>query len=235
MKVFVIQHLDFEGLGSIQPELHKLGHEVSFFHAARATDMELLSSCRADMLIVLGGPVAVYDADLYPFITQEKKIIESYMEEKKPVVGICLGAQLIADVLGAKVYGGQTKEVGWAPISVPESCSVEGFQQFNGENVLHWHGDTFELPSGSERLASSALYENQAFLYGNNVLGLQFHLEFLARELEYWLIGHCCEIAGAPNVSIEALRKDTATYGSRLEDLSGHFWKQWLRGLDQQV
>lgn len=231
MKVFVIQHLHFEGLGSIQPELYKLGHEVSFFHAARAMDMEILSRIRADLLIVLGGPVAVYDADQYPFLTQEKKIVESYMEEKKPVIGICLGAQIIADVLGARVYSGQAKEIGWGPISVPDNCSVDGFQQFSREKVLHWHGDTFELPSGSERLASSTLYENQAFLYGNNVLGLQFHLEFLARELEYWLIGHCCEIAGAPNVSIEALRKDTASYGRRLEDLSGRFWQQWLRSL----
>lgn len=235
MKVFVIQHLHFEGLGSIQPELQKRGHEVSLFHAASATDMAILSTYRADMLIVLGGPVAVYDADQYPFVTQEKKIIESYMEEKKPVIGICLGAQMIADVLGARVYGGQTKEIGWAPISVPEPCSVDGFQLFNGQNVLHWHGDTFELPAGSERLASSALYENQAFLYGHNVLGLQFHLEFLARDLEYWLIGHCCEIAGAPNVSMETLRQDTASYGRRLEELSGRFWQHWLCSLGQQA
>lgn len=228
MKVFVIQHLYFEGLGSIQPELLKWGHEVSLFHAASVTDMEVLSTYRADMLIVLGGPVAVYDADQYPFLTQEKKIIESYMEERKPVIGICLGAQLIADVLGARVYGGQTKEIGWAPISVPENCSVEYLRLFNGQNVFHWHGDTFELPAGSERLASSAVYENQAFLYGDNVIGLQFHLEFLARELEYWLIGHCCEIAGAPSVSIEALRRDTASYGRQLEELSGRFWQQWL-------
>lgn len=138
-----------------------------------------------DWLVILGGPMNVYEDKLYPWLTQEKRCIERALKKQKVVIGICLGAQLIAEVLGARVFRNQSQEIGWFPITLTEQA--RGSKTFGSlphrMPVLHWHGDTFDLPAGAERIASSEACENQAFVVSEKIIGLQFHLEWTAEVL----------------------------------------------------
>lgn len=139
-----------------------------------------------DALIIMGGPMGVYDEGVYPWLAKEKRHIRMAIDSGKPVLGICLGAQLIATSLGAKVAPHRQKEIGWFPVAVEDAAA--GHPILSGLNqamtVFHWHGDRFEIPKGSLHLMSSVACDNQAFLYGSNVLGLQFHLEMDAPAIE---------------------------------------------------
>ena len=177
MRVHVLQHVPFEGLGSIESWLVDNGHTLSSTHLY---EQEALPDITAfDMLIVMGGPMGIYDYHEHPWLKPEKKFIRACIDAGKPVLGICLGAQLIADVLGGKVTRNPEKEIGWFSIEV----TAEGRDTAIGpllaeaDDVFHWHGDTFAIPPGAIHLARSDACEHQAFLYDGHVLGLQFHLE----------------------------------------------------------
>lgn len=177
MKIHYLQHVPFEGLASIESWAISQNHSLS---ATRFYSNESLPSIKdIDWLVVMGGPMNIYEDDKYPWLTEEKRFIEQAIEQDKTVVGICLGSQLIANVLGAKVYQGQHKEIGWFPIEIANkaenSVVFESLPQ--KLTVFHWHGDTFDLPEGATRLAYSEGCQNQAFVYNEKVLGLQFHLE----------------------------------------------------------
>lgn len=135
-------------------------------------------------MVILGGPMSAYDP--LPWLEEEKRFIDGAIREGKKVLGICLGAQLIADVLGAKVYPGPEKEIGWFPVTLSEAAQESRlFAEVPHEIIpLHWHGDTFDLPKGASRLASSELTPNQAFSLGTTVLALQFHLEMRRKDAE---------------------------------------------------
>lgn len=175
MKVHAFQHVPFEGLGEIAPWLRDNGHRVThteFFHYDALPDPD-----DVDWLIVMGGPMNVYEYRSHPWLRVEKRFIEQILAQDKCVLGICLGAQLIADVLGAKVYQNQEKEIGrfpitWRPAAEPFVGSTEP-----SRDAFHWHGDTFDLPAGATLLAESAGCRHQAFNHGPRVVGLQFHLE----------------------------------------------------------
>lgn len=177
MHIHYLQHVPFEGLGSIETWATEHHHSLS---ATRFYQKEPLPGlAEFDWLIVLGGPMNIYEEDKYNWLRSEKLFIKEAITANKTVIGICLGAQLIADVLGAKVYKGEYKEIGWFPIELTEEAhSYPVFadlpQQFT---VFHWHGDTFDLPPGANHLAQSEGCPNQAFIYNHKVLGLQFHLE----------------------------------------------------------
>jgi GMP synthase (glutamine-hydrolysing) len=132
-----------------------------------------------DLLLVLGGPMNIYEELRYPWLADEKRFIERVIAAGRRVLGICLGAQLVADVLGAKVYPNVDQEIGWFPVETTEAASTSGlFTAFPRQlDVFHWHGDTFDIPSGAVHLARSAGCANQAFVYDERVVGLQFHLE----------------------------------------------------------
>jgi GMP synthase (glutamine-hydrolysing) len=177
MKIHYLQHVPFEGLASIESWAMTQNHVLS---ATRFYNNESLPSVKEiDWLIVMGGPMNIYEDDKYPWLTKEKRFIEQAIKQDKTVVGICLGSQLIADVLGAKVYQGQHKEIGWFPIEMTNEA--ENSVVFNSLpqklTVFHWHGDTFDLPEGATCLAYSEGCQNQAFIYNEKILGLQFHLE----------------------------------------------------------
>jgi GMP synthase-like glutamine amidotransferase len=174
MKAHVLQHVSFEGPGSIAPWLEAFGATVSYTRFFENHELPAVSAI--DILIIIGGPMSANDEEELPWLTQEKRFIKEAIIRGVPVLGICLGAQLIASALGAKVYRNPEKEIGWFPIqSVPSS---NGNFYFPQECIaFHWHGETFDLPTGAERIASSEACENQAFQITRNVIGLQFHLE----------------------------------------------------------
>jgi len=202
MKAHYLQHVPFEGLGSIAPWLEAAGYEVSrtrLFAAEKPPAADAV-----DFLVIMGGPMSVNDEDEYPWLVREKRFVRDVIEAGKPVLGVCLGAQLIANCLGARVFRNAVKEIGWFPIQgIPlAGKTIFGFPP--SAEVFHWHGETFDLPQGAVHLAQSAACRNQAFQYGRSVIGLQFHLETTpdsAREL----VKHCRdELVPAEYIQAEA-------------------------------
>jgi GMP synthase-like glutamine amidotransferase len=176
MKVHFLQHVPFEGLGSIDPWLRQAEAEVSctkFFEDSKLPKLDDI-----DFVIVMGGPMSVNDEAAFEWLKAEKKFIRCAIEANKAVLGICLGAQLIANSLGKNVYPNSEKEIGWFPVTaVAGNDSSEHFNFPDQATVFHWHGETFDLPENAVLLASSPACVNQAFQLGRNVLGFQFHLE----------------------------------------------------------
>lgn len=193
MRLHYLQHVPFEGLGYIGEWATKRGLVVS---SSRLFDGDQLPRIDAfEWLVVMGGPMGIYDHDEFPWLIAEKEFIRQAIDQGKRVLGICLGAQLIADVLGAKVYPGVHKEIGWHTLDRAPSAP-----EWFPERLLafHWHGDTFDLPKDAVRMASSKSCPNQGFVYRERVVGLQFHLETTRESMEA-LIRHCAhELMDAP-------------------------------------
>ena len=223
--VYAIQHLAFEDLGAWEDVLYQLGYRVRYFEAGKDDIAKALTY--EGLTIILGGPIGVYETEDYPFLQQEIDLLKVRLEKKRPTLGICLGAQLIAHALGAKVYAGPHKEIGWSTLQL---AAVEDnpLMALAGTRVLHWHGDTFELPAQAELLASSELYPHQAFRVGKNILGLQFHPEVAADSLEKWLIGHTAELRQA-QINIPTLRADNQRFAARLEQVSGQVLAMYIQ------
>ncbi len=176
MRIHWLQHVPFEGLGRIEEWGLENGHELSCTRLYK--EEPLPRQDEFQVLVIMGGPMGVHDDEEHPWLSREKAFIQASIQEKKPVIGICLGAQLLALVMGAQVRANLEKEIGWFPVrradSIPESLvDILPVEQV----VFHWHGDTFSLPDKAVRLYSSAACENQAFVWGDRVIGLQFHLE----------------------------------------------------------
>ncbi len=200
MKLHYLQHVPFEGLGHIAEwaRFRKIEVSGTKLFAEEAPP----SPDKLDWLVVMGGPMGIYDHEQHPWLVEEKTFIKECIDSGKTVVGICLGAQLIADVLGARVYPGEHKEIGWFPVR-----RADGAPQWFPEEILafHWHGDTFDLPLGAVRLAYSDACHNQGFLCKDRVVGLQFHLESTHQSIED-LIENCSdELVEAPYIQ-SALR-----------------------------
>ncbi len=203
MKVHWLQHVPFEGLGSMESWLNK--------HCASLTTTRLfandvlppIESC--DMVIVMGGPMGVHDIERYPWLTEEKRFIQAAIDSGKLMLGICLGAQLIAQVLGSEVSRNSEAEIGWFSVDKSQGAVLSSLVSRLPEQmtVLHWHGDTFELPKESLPLYHSSACENQGFVYDERVVGLQFHLEMTPQGLK-GLVASCRdELVEAPFVQSE--------------------------------
>ena len=227
-----LRHVAFEDLGLLSAVLDRAGWDVAFCEAA-IDDLGHASIENADLLIVLGGPIGVYEAEAYPFLTREIQLLERRLKQDRPTLGICLGAQLMARALGARVYAGDTKEIGWGKISLTEQGATSCLAPLaeDGAHVLHWHGDTFDLPNGAMRLASNTHYENQAFAFGRNALALQFHLEADPRQLEEWYVGHAVELSAA-GIPVTELRTATATVAPQFQDRASRIFGRWIHALD---
>jgi len=202
MRAHFLQHVPFEGLGSIEVWLEKAGYEITstqLYVFAEFPKPEAI-----DLLIIMGGPMSVNDEDQYPWLAAEKTYIRSVIKAGIPTLGVCLGAQLIASSLGSKVYPNHIKEIGWFPIH-PSRASDEAVFQFPEEiNVFHWHGETFDLPPGAVRIASSCACSNQAFQVGSNTIGLQFHLETTEDSAQSIMINCKDELAEGEYIQTEA-------------------------------
>lgn len=205
IRIHYFQHVPFEGLGSIAEWASANGHVLTstqFFN-----NLNLPEMVEVDWLIIMGGPMGVYDERQYDWLVLEKQWIKKAVEAGKTVIGICLGAQLIAEVLCSKVYPNQNKEIGWYPIEFSNGALEN--KLFHGLDkvmtVFHWHGDTFDLPEKAICLASSKACKNQAFLFNEKVLGLQFHFEMTENALQIMIDNGSGELKPAPFIQTEEM------------------------------
>ncbi len=227
-----LQHVSFEDLGTLEPLVRALGMQVVTRQAgvddlgSEAARQEWLN---ADLVVVLGGPIGVYEQDRYPFIADELARVRERLASGKPLIGICLGAQMIAAASGQRVYPGPTKEIGFKPLILSEAGQASCLQALAdcGHQVLHWHGDTFDLSPEATLLASTDLVRHQVFTIGDTVLGLQCHLEAAPDQLERWLIGHTAELSAA-GVDLNVLRADRDRWGEALAQASQAVFMRWL-------
>ena len=195
MKVTIIKHIDIEGPGTIGEFLDGSGihyHVIDIYNGEPLPG----SISNISAVIVLGGPMNVYEEDEYPFLKQEDEFLKGVIEAGLPTLGFCLGAQLIAKAKGAIVKKAPQKEIGWFKVSLTENGSDDPlFKEFPGEiDVFQWHGDTFDIPEGAVKLAESELCPNQAFRIGNNIYGLQFHVEVTDEMIYQWIDAYRDEI-----------------------------------------
>lgn len=228
-RALVIRHVAFEDLGNLADVFQHNAFDITYVEAG-LDDFARLDPLEPDVLVVLGGPIGAYEEHNYPFLIDELRLLERRLAADLPTIGICLGAQLIARALGAKVYPGPAKEIGWATVCLSADGKRSPMQHLSGNRtaVLHWHGDTFELPAGAAHLASTPLCANQAFSWGQRALALQFHPEVTASGLERWWIGHAGEIHATEGVSIPQLRRDTQRHAPALQVHGMTFWQAWF-------
>jgi len=226
-QTIALRHVAFEDLGLLAPLLAKRGHEVRYVDVPTA-DLEDFDPLTPDLLVVLGGPIGVYENHLYPFLDTETELLARRLAARRPTLGICLGSQLMAKALGARVYPSGVKEIGWATLTLTPEGRDSPLRHLDSTPVLHWHGDTFDLPEGAERLASTAVCKNQAFRIGDAALALQFHIEASGRALEAWFVGHTGEIAATPGISVPQLRADTARCSASIERAGAACLEEWL-------
>jgi GMP synthase (glutamine-hydrolysing) len=226
----VVEHLAVEHPGTIKPALEASGYVVASVPAASIQDFRERAE-QAALLVVMGGPIGVYDAPEYPFLSEEIEIIRGRLRRRMPVLGICLGSQLMAAALDAEVYPGTAGvELGWAPVDLTEEGSQHPLVRVaeNNAPVLHWHGDTFELPVGARLLASTQRYPHQAFAVGNYGLALQFHVETNQAELDQWFVAFANDIRALGPGTLAGLRADTARFAEDLERRNMRFIGEWV-------
>jgi GMP synthase (glutamine-hydrolysing) len=229
-EVLAIRHVYFEDLGSLELVLGDRGQLVRYLDVGRAR-IDAPNPLDTSLMVVLGGPIGAYDDALFPHLNPLLSMLEKRIAAGLPTIGICLGAQLIARALGAKVYPAAQKELGWKALTLTDAGRASALRHFevDGQSipVLHWHGDTFDLPDGATRLASTDVCENQAFAWGDHVLGLQCHPEVLVERFESWLVAYSAEVAQC-GIDVNALRADTARYGPGLERAACKMFGEWL-------
>ncbi|MFQ5352101.1 MAG: gamma-glutamyl-gamma-aminobutyrate hydrolase family protein [Candidatus Binatia bacterium] len=232
-KILVFQHVAFEILGTLNPLLKNSGFRIRYVNFDRdpqaRPDLEGYNG-----LVVLGGPMNVDQVDLYPHLATEIELIEKALEMDIPVLGICLGAQLIARALGAEVRPNEEKEIGWYEVSPTPAGRSDALIGCFGETerIFQWHGDTFDIPSQAVALASSPTCANQAFRFGDRVYGLQFHLEVDEALVERWLRVpiHREEIAAlGGKVDPENIRRETALRIEELKGLSNRTFHEFVK------
>jgi GMP synthase-like glutamine amidotransferase len=224
--IAVIRHIDVEGLGSIEDVLKDKGLSYTYIDTGRDPLPSRVSDYHA--VVILGGPMGVYEQDKYPFIKKELFLIEQARRLNIPVIGICLGSQMIAQALGGRVYKGGIQEIGWYDIQVTKEASHDklfsSVHAAGGESaalkVFQWHGDTFDLPGDAVLLASSKLYKNQAFRVGT-IYGLQFHIEVKEADIKRWISEYKAELDTlGKSMDVNKILGDTRKYIDVLNETS---------------
>lgn len=208
MKFLILQHIDCEGPGELGPFMEAVGVSydvVKLNHGEKALEL-----AQYQAMLVMGGPMNVYEEDKYPYLKEEDKLIKEAAKINMPYLGICLGAQLLAKALGAKVRPNYTKEIGFMSVYLTEKAKENRLFRKIDKNlpVFQWHGDTFEIPEGAEKLATSPTCQNQAFFFGN-LYAIQFHLEVTSGMIREWVKEYKQELDGmGKNVLAEILPPD---------------------------
>ena len=228
--VVAIRHVHHEDLGSFETVFAQAGYHVRYCDVGMG-ELSGIDPLASDILVVLGGPISVYDDATYPFIHDELRILRQRLAARRPTLGLCLGSQMMAQALGAKVHPGRAKEIGWAPVTLTADGRNGPLKHLDGMPVLHWHGDTYPLPEGAVRLASTSITENQAFANGRHALALQFHAEVGEAGFERWLIDNARELALEKKPTVEELRRDTARWGAECAMRGRRLLTEWLDAL----
>jgi GMP synthase (glutamine-hydrolysing) len=221
-----VRHVAFEDLGVLGPLISARGYAIRY-HDAGIEPFAADSLIAPDLVVVLGGPIGVYEQETYPFIADEIAAVSARLQSNRPMLGICLGAQMMAAALGARVAPGPLKEIGYAPLTLTEAGRVSVLASLETSPVLHWHGDNCELPAGCTLLASTAHCPVQAFRRTPAQLALQFHLETEPARLEAWLVGHAVEL-GKAGIDPRRLREQARALGPALRQTGGKVLAAWL-------
>jgi len=221
-----LRHLAFEDLGLIEPVLRSRGFDVRH-HEAGVDDFAAIDLEAVDLLIVLGGPISIEDEARFPWLADEVALIRKRLDSRQPLLGICLGAQLMARALGARVGPMGVKEIGFSPLTLTAAGQGTALAQLGGQAMLHWHGDQFELPAGMATLAATNVCPHQAFAPHERALGLQFHPEVDPARFEQWLVGHIDELERS-GISPVELRTAMAREAAGLRAALRRLMDSWL-------
>lgn len=232
-EVLVIRQLRFKDLGRLEGTFRSLGYRVRYLDAPEE-DLSGVDVRAADLLVVLGGPPGVADRQRFPFLADELRLIEERIRSGLPLMGICLGAQLIAHALGGEVRAGAVSELGWGGIQLTPAGRNAPLRYLAETPVLHWHTDNIVLPPDAELLAATDLCPVQAFRHGAQILGLQFHPEVGIPEMEQWLLAHMRQIDAHPELSVEQLRADTRDCADWLARRADAMLRDWLGDIAQR-
>lgn len=227
----VLRHDDTIHLGNLEPVLREHGYDVRYVDTMRE-DVSVLDPHAADLVVVLGGEMGVYEADRFPALLDEITLLESRLTAGRPVFGVCLGAQLMATALGSTVYRGPTNEIGYRSVEPTEAGVDSPVRHIAGVPVFQWHSDTFDLPEGVTRLAGSPQYGNEAFGIENWALAVQFHPEVTEEMHEVWLAASEAEVA-AEGFDPASLRLERERYSEGMQGASRAMFSEWLAGLDR--
>jgi GMP synthase (glutamine-hydrolysing) len=221
-----VRHVAFEDLGLLGPLVSARGYDIRY-HDAGIEPFDADTLVEPDLVIVLGGPIGIYQVETYPFISAEIVAVAARLHSGKPILGICLGAQMMAAALGARVAPGPVKEIGFAPLTFTKAGERSVLLPLGHAPVLHWHGDNCELPAGCDLLASTPPCPVQAFLRTPTQLALQFHLETEPRRFEAWLVGHTIEL-GKAGVDPCKLRDQARALAPVLREVGSRVLAAWL-------
>lgn len=232
MNVIFIRHVEHESGGRFERAAVARGWNCATLHPDEPGAIERAAA--SDLLVVLGGPMGVYEAEAIPFLRAELDLLRKRLAEKRPVIGVCLGAQLIAEAAGGHVYKGSAGfEVGFGELSRAPGAEATGLGQALPSRfpALHWHGDTFDLPSGATLLASSSRYANQIFAIGRHALGLQCHLEVGRQEIDEFVRGNAADLKPAFGQTPEKILSDAQRYDAQVEAAFQGFFRQFCHEL----
>jgi GMP synthase (glutamine-hydrolysing) len=230
-RALIVRHVPREGAAGYLQPIEAAGYRIDRIDVA-SPDFAGVDLCSPDLLIMMGGPMGVYETDLHPWIPTQIDKLAARLAADRPTLGVCLGSQMIAAAMGARVYPGGHMELGFAPVQVNEAGAASPLRHLIDVPVLHWHSDTFDLPTGVELLASTRHYAHQAFRRGANLLALQFHAEMGEdARFEDWLTHFWADLDVANQCSI-ALREDHGLHGPIAVAAGRAMIADWLAGID---
>lgn len=229
-RALIVRHVPDEGIAGFRQPIEQAGYVIDRIEATDPT-FASVDLVEPDLVVIMGGPMGVYEREAFPWIGREIERIAHRLARDRPTLGVCLGSQMMAAALGARVYAGSVKEVGFAPVLLNEAGAASPLRHLAGLPVLHWHGDTFDLPVGVEPLASSRLYANQAFRRGRTLLALQFHAEMGEdTRIGAWIEGGEAMIAEAGTTQAR-VRDDNARHGPAAVAAGQKMIAEWLSAL----